>query len=365
MRNRRTAYLLGVAILLAGTSGACGDDDSPRNPVTPTPTPNTPVPPRTIRIRLTGPTTVSIGEPSQFTVAAEMSDGTTRDATTEATWRTNTTYLEMTAPGRFVGRASGEAFVNAQIPGVGSSTISAIIVVPRGTFRLSGTVRDQGVPIRGATVAIDSEALGRTTIVATDGTFRVYGVGGLTRVSAAKDGYETAFKDQTISSHQSIDLDLALSGPRRSVGGTYALRIAAPSASCPNLRGLTERSYVADVAQSGATLIVTLSGATFADDRGAARNQFAGVLQGADATFTLKNNLYYYYYYSPFPGFFPDLMEQVDSNTYISFSGVASTSVTPQGLSGRLSGTVIIYSGTRFAFVGSCRSSNIDFVMTR
>ena len=52
-----------------------------------------------------------------------------------------------------------------------SATIGEVIIVPEGTFRLSGTVRDAGALVD-ADVRIDDEALGRTDLRTIGGAVR-------------------------------------------------------------------------------------------------------------------------------------------------------------------------------------------------
>lgn len=357
MRSGRTLHVLGLALLISAAGGACGDDDlPPRNPLNPTsPTPTV----FTTRISVAGPTTAAIGEETVYTATALMSDGTTHDAAADVTWRTNPNLLDMTAPGRFVGKAGGDAFVTITL-GRLTSTISSVIVVPKGTFRLNGTVKDEGAPVRDATIFIDNQALGRRTIESPDGTYRVFGVAGLTRLSVSKPGYATNTSDLTITDHQRVDVDMKLSAPRDNIAGRYNLRITAPE-RCANLNEYRERRYEAVVEQNGPSLTVSLSGAAFVSNRGATQNRFTGQMQALDAIFSMRDNYFYYY---PYPGYYPDIYEEVSKEVFVGISGRAQAKVTAAGLSGRLAGNFVVVDH-RFQFIAKCSATDIEWVMTR
>ncbi len=93
----------GIAAALTGGMAACD----------PGGTPNFPSQPANIlsvmSFEVTGPGTVPPGGTAKFTATARMSDGTTRDVTAEATWRSSAqSVLSIDAAGLAVAHERGE-----------------------------------------------------------------------------------------------------------------------------------------------------------------------------------------------------------------------------------------------------------------
>jgi hypothetical protein len=354
MKTISTALV--VAATLAATLAACTSKQSPA-PTAPT-TPPAPVV-SIVRLELNGPGTVYIGQPAQFTVTAHQSDGTARDVTREAAWRSfNSNLLTMTTPGLFTGRSAGQTGVSVMLSGRGA-TISEVIVVPPGTFRLIGFVRDEGVPVE-AVVRIEDEALGRTEWQTQGSRYIVFGVAGATRVTVVKSGYELETKSQVLTTHQRIDFDLVLTRPRTDVSGRYTLTITA-APDCSTLPpDLLSRSYAAVVAQSGPTTTVTLEGAQFASSGNRTYNRFTGIHEVDRVTFRL---ILPYNYYSEFQ--YPDVFEVLAPDNYYTFHGTAVAFLGPATLSGSLDGFIGTYSGPTIRGTGGCRSANHRFVLAR
>jgi hypothetical protein len=351
--------VLAIALAVAATLAACRGK-SPTSPTTPPPAPAGPGVAITA-IALTGPGTVPLGQTVQFTATAQQSDGTTRDVTREATWSSfNTSLLSPGPTGQFTGRAKGQAGVRVSMAGR-SATMADIVIVPEGTFRLIGTVRDAGTLID-ADVRIDDEAMGRTDVRAVDGRYTVYGVRGNVRVTIEKSGYEPAVKSQVIDRHQTIDVELTLTRPRTELAGRYTLTITAVP-DCPALPAeLALRSYPANVTQSGATITVTLDGSQFVASAGRTLNRFSGIVEAERIVFKIAPVLdafYYYYFLSP------DILEQVGSNSYYAFEGTAVAALGGSTLSGTLSGAILRLDGPPYRLGTSCRSGSHRFVLTR
>jgi hypothetical protein len=115
-------------------------------------------------------------------------------------------------------------------------TASAIVMVlPTGTFLLTGIVSDGDVPVGGATVTVTAgqgAGLSASTSVY-DGSYLLYGVAGDVRVQVSKDGYATAIRTLTINSNGTADFTLAQSsrldrvrgaGPVTSAGDVKRIR---------------------------------------------------------------------------------------------------------------------------------------------
>ena len=343
-----------VALAMAATFSACRS----KPPTSPTPVPATV---SITRIDLTGPDTVPVGQTVSFTAIAQQSDGTTRDVTREASWNSgNSGLLVLAAPGQFTGRAKGQSSVHVSTSGRGASK-GDVIVVPEGTFRLMGTVRDSGT-ITEADVRIDDEAMGRTEVRTSAGRYVVFGVRGNTRVSVLKRGYEEAIKTESITSHQTLDFDLVLAKARPDLSGRYTLTVAAAS-ECRTLPlEIGSRSYSAEVTQSGAAITVTLDGTQFVTSGGRTLNRFTGFVEAELAIFKLSLAIDDYY-----DSFFrsPDVLEMLGPNDYYAFDGTAVASIGTGTLSGALSGVIVSLSAPPHKPINYCRSANHRFVLVR
>lgn len=358
--------MLSAALVIAATIVACDRKSSrlPTAPTTPT-APSTPTTPAVTitRLELIGPGTVYLGQAVQFTATAHQSDGTTRDVTRDVAWGSfNPSLLAMAAPGQFTGRAKGQTSMRVVAPGGRSATIGEVIIVPEGTFRLSGTVRDSGVLVE-AEIRIDDPALGRTDVRASGGRYVVFGVTGDTKVTVTKSGYQEETKRQVLTSHQTIDFDLALARPRTDISGRYTLTISA-APDCRTLPAeLVSRSYSAVVAQSGAAITVTLEGTQFFTSGSRTLNRFTGHLEAERAVFRLTPAYDYYYYYFALP----DIFEVLGAGSYYGLDGVAEAAIGAGNLSlsGPLSGWIGKVSGPPYRSAGGCRSANHRFVLAR
>ncbi|MBA2306298.1 MAG: hypothetical protein H0W08_27220 [Acidobacteria bacterium] len=356
----RTLTGFSAAVLITAALVACGDD-TPRPPVIPTaPTPPGPAPLTITRLELTGPTTVHVGETAQFTVTAHQSDGSTRDVTSDASWQLNHAILLTSAPGRFTGGQKGETHLNAMVGG--RSTGFRIIVVPPGTYRLTGTIRDEGIPLRPDSFFIEDEALGRSSPSVINGVYTIYGVAGRTRITVIKNGYETFNRDETITGHQTVDVNMALSRPRSDVSGRYMLTFTA----APECSALPEearaRTYPADVAQTGPRLEVTLEGERFFSSKGRTHNRFGGIVEAQTVRFQLTNTSfdYYQYFYA-----LPDVFEQLSASTLYAVEGVSDASISPNTISGTLKGAIGVFSPSPYRSLARCTSANHQLSLTR
>jgi hypothetical protein len=348
-----------IALAVAATLAACRGK-SPTSPTTPGPAPGGPTVTIT-GIALNGPGTVPLGQTVQFTAIAQQSDGTTRDVTREAAWSSfNSSVLSLGPSGQFTGRAKGQAGVRVSMAGR-SATMADVVIVPEGTFRLIGTVRDAGTLVD-ADVRVDDEAMGRTEVRAVGGRYTVFGVRGNVRVSIEKSGYEPAVRSQVIDRHQTLDVELTLTRPRTEVAGRYTLTITTVP-DCPGLPdALASRSYPATVTQSGAAITVTLDGSQFVASAGRTLNRFSGTVEAERIVFKIAPVLddYYYFYFLS-----PDILEQVGTNSFYAFDGTAVAALGGSTLSGTLSGAILRLDGPPYKLGTSCRSASHRFLLTR
>ncbi len=84
-----------------------------------------------------------------------------------------------------------------------------MMVVPAGTFRLTGRVLVGGTPLAGATVSIAfGTGTGATTITDSDGQYRLYGVAGVVQVQIVDLKYISLQQSVTVSNNTVADFTL-------------------------------------------------------------------------------------------------------------------------------------------------------------
>jgi hypothetical protein len=361
MRRTSLVAAVSIAAALAALLAAC--DKNPTRPSAgrlPSGTPSpTPAPVTIVRIELAGPGSVNLGGTAQFTATAHQSDGTTRDVTSEAVWRSgNSSVLSVSSTGLASGHSNGETAVSASLQGR-NGVRADVIVVPAGTYRLTGSLKEDGLQLSGVTIEIRTSTNEIRRLTA-NGIYKVYGVSGDTQVTVIKDGYESQTKRVDVTSHQSLDFDLVLSRPRADVSGRYTLTVTAAD-SCASLpEEARVRRYTAVVTQNGPRVSVTLEGAKFLTDRSRTRNSFNGVIEPSRVTFQLAESYYYYYYYT-----YPDVFEELTPTEYLSIGGLATTTAGATGLSGTLDGVISILQYPQMRMQSGCRASGHRFVFTR
>ncbi|MGH9200603.1 MAG: carboxypeptidase regulatory-like domain-containing protein [Vicinamibacterales bacterium] len=293
------------------------------------------------RLEITGPASVPPDRTAQFNAILRRSDGTTRDATAETQWLTRDQgVLTISPTGQATGHKRGETQISASIPGLqGTKTV---FVLPDGTFRLSGAVRNAGVPVGGARVEVTGgPAAGLVTMSDNlDGGYRLYGVSGDTSILATKDGYQSQEQRLFVTDHQTLNLDVTLVRVDN-VSGTYTMTITASELCRARLpEEARTRTYTVVLTQSGRDVEATLSGAAFAIDAEGRGNRFRGWLEPERLTLDLQPHDYYYYYF--LPGRHPDVIEQI-AGGYLVLAGAMRLSLSPRRLLGRLNGTMDLF----------------------
>src|SRR5262245_58619967 len=135
----RRSFTAGVTVLVATLAGCDSDKQSPVRP-SPTPTPTPPVLATSLTItgdgRFTAPNQVR-----QFTVAAQMSEGSTRDATAEALWEsTNIDVVTVSTRGEVTSVGPGLATITATALGQGAGS-DVSVSAPGDAPGISGLYR--------------------------------------------------------------------------------------------------------------------------------------------------------------------------------------------------------------------------------
>jgi hypothetical protein len=319
------------------------------------------------RLELIAPAEIAPGESVQLTVNASRADGSVENVSSKAQWTPSTSQIvQVSSTGLATGKNIGEQTVSAQFFGLSAG--ARILVLPKGTFRLSGNVRESGVGIANVTLTVISGVgEGLTTKSSSDGFYALYGVSGPVRVDAKKDGYLNGTQRLDVTAHRTSDFDIAPERPRTDYRGTYTLTIAAPS--CRSGKGTfpdeaRRRVYTANVTQEGGRLTVRLSDADFIVTNGRG-NSFVGFVDTTDViTFSLSDpDFYYYYFYSDY-----DIAERFDAGALL-VGGIASARGTATAISGTLRGSIQIASRPtppfQSPFVSACHSDKHGFEMVR
>jgi hypothetical protein len=187
-------HLVAVVLLAALCAGA-GCNRSVKTPTGPTTGVSDPAPPppaQVIAVIVTGNVSLgAIGDSSQMTARATMSDGSAKDVTNTAQWTSeDATVLTVTPGGLVTVVRYGRAFIRAAYaPKSGGVTVSA---TPSGTFVVWGRVREPGNSGIGS-VRVVEPLSGMSTTSDGQGSFSLAVLTAL-RLTFEKDGFEsTAF----------------------------------------------------------------------------------------------------------------------------------------------------------------------------
>jgi hypothetical protein len=362
IRSRYVAVIAAIGVVLVFAS--CNDETptSPRPPQQPA----QPAPVAVVRLELVAQPEIAPGESVQLTANAVKSDGTVENVSSQAQWATtDSAVLQLSSTGLATGINGGEAIVSARFSGRGASR--RIFVLPTGTFRLTGTIKESGFGIANVTVAVISGVgAGLTTLSGFGGSYTLYGVSGPVQIHLKKEGYRNDIQQLAVTAHRTADFEIVADRPRKDYRGTYTLTISAAS-PCSFASGsfpdaAKSRVYTANVAQDAGRLTVTLTDADFIVTNGFG-NRFSGFVDATDAMTFAIGDAYYYYYYS---GHF-DIVERF-SNTALVISGTVSARGTPGLISGTLNGSFLIASRATPPFVsfGSrCYATAHSFEMVR
>jgi hypothetical protein len=222
-----------------------------------------------INVKISGASTIAPGNTAQLSASATHADGTSQDVTTTVQWHSSdTSILTISATGLASGIQAGDILVTATLsPGVAATQM--ILVVPAGTFRLSGVVRGLGGFLDGALVQVTAGIGAGLSSSTAGGTYRLYGVAGNIQVTVSKTSDVPATQALTVDSNTVLDFDLVTVNPPPDLVGTYTLRITAdPGCATAGDGALPaigrEREYTATIQPSGGNGIrAGLSGANF------------------------------------------------------------------------------------------------------
>jgi len=361
--HRFVSILVASATVIALATAVTSCDKNPASP-NPIPAPGgNPTTPTVVRIVIAGPASVEPGGSAQLSVTAIKSDGSSEDFTSQTTWAsTNTNVVTVNSAGLLNGLARGEGVIIARYQT--RTTSQSVLVLPKDTFRLTGTVTDSGIALPGVTVAVIAGiGEGLTATTDTGGNYRFYGVAGTVRLHAKKESYSNQIEEIQVTANRSANIPMSFAGQRLSLAGQFTLTIGVKGGFCFGTlpQDARNRTYVATVEQNGARLSVTLSGADFIVTNGAG-NRFDGDLIGDRVVFRFGYDYYYYYYVSE------NAIVERFPPTALVISGVVDSKATASRISGRMAGVVGISRNAVppfFQLTGSCSGQDHQFEMVR
>jgi hypothetical protein len=341
----RTRFLLAV---IAASAMGC-------SPPSPTPIQTGPT---VSSLTISGPATIAPGATAQFTASARMSDGSTLDYTSKVSWRSNNvTILAIAGTGQATGQAAGETQVQAVLPTLRMG--ANVMVIPAGTYRLTGNVTESGLPVSKATVAVASGVgTGLSAVTDFNGAYRIYGVAGPIELSVTKDGYTPVVQAAVIDAMGVLDIPVVQVN-ERNLAGTYALTIAM-SGTCsvyppavPLSDDLRQRHYTATITEAGPSFRVDLSGANFVVKDGLGSG-FSGRIEPSQITFTIGDG-----YYTPYP----DIVESLGDNI-LTIAGGGTLTTSGTDIAGSMGGGMYVGKPPVWSFgfpTSGCGSNSIQF----
>ena len=323
---RRTALTLaGLCAAVATALSSCG-----RNTSVPT------GPSNLVSLKVMAPSTIAPGSTAQLSALGTYTDGSSKDVTMAVQWHSSdTSILSISATGLASGVHVGDVTIAAAYTGV--SGTQSIVVVPAGTFRLSGQVTGLGSVLDGALVQVIAGIGAGLSSSTAGGTYRLYGVAGDIQVTVSNTSYLTITQAVTVNDNTSLNFDLTPAAPPPDLAGPYTLAITADPA-CPTTDAgalpsvARERRYAATINPTGNQLKVALSGANFAPN---SSNSLDGRLTPDGATIWANVEDYYYSGVRNLAEVLPD------GDVYL-VSGIMDVTRSGNDLVGSLNGTIRI-----------------------
>ena len=214
--DRDVCAALSTAILLAVLFVACD-----KNPGRPTPVPGVP---SVVRLELAGPGSIAPSAAEQFRATAHMSDGSQRDVTAEAAWSSaNGSIVSVSSGGLATAHERGETDIRAAV----SQSISTkvVMVLPPGTFKVSGQVLDEHFSVTDARVEVTAGSATGLSTLSQRGHYALYGVSGPTEIRAAKEGYQPRVETLDVIGHRILDIPLIFLRPPWDPSGSTSSRL--------------------------------------------------------------------------------------------------------------------------------------------
>jgi hypothetical protein len=195
VRYSRSSLAVVLLILLTSTWTSCGGDKS--TPATTTPTSPSSASPSVTGLSISGNLTLTaVGETSQLTATATLSDNTTKDVTSSGRWQWGNTQVITISSGGLVTVVGFGATWISFVYQTRGATGNVTATLP-GTFAIGGRVREPGVGNLPNVTVVDTIS-GRSATTGSDGEFSLAELPRLpAHIKADKEGYEPAEVDAT------------------------------------------------------------------------------------------------------------------------------------------------------------------------
>lgn len=336
----RTAVCVFPALLAGAAAMFVSCADNPSGPSS--------LPPAlTAELHMSVPSEIEPGEVVQVRLTLRRGDRAVEDVTDRASWASgDTSVLALTPTALATGVKPGESRISAAYEGRTAS--AQVLVLPRGTYRLVGVIRDaEGAVLSGVTItALSGDASGQTARSRADGGYAVYGLKGLVRIGLSRPGYFGAEHEVDVVGHMTQNFSMTLDGPPTKFNGRYNLTISAAN-GCPSgfPSDAARRTYTAELSQQAEGIMVTLHDRDFLPHTDVANqtrgDRFWGYAapDGRSAWFIIGDDFYY-----PSPGAYGIAERFGDTALLIEASGTGRG--TTDRIEGTLAGSIYIGGST-------------------
>jgi hypothetical protein len=184
------------------------------------------------RIEIDGPADMAPAQSATFRATTVSSTGTREDITEKSGWQTSdTNILTVAGPGVVTAHDRGETDI--VVTYAQTSATMRVLVLESGTYRVTGHVLEDGLPVAGARVVVTRGiGSGLTTTSNAAGVFALYGVAGDVDLTASREGYQDTTRSVTVTSQMTPDVPIkAIEEPLR-LAGEWTLDVrSSPSCS--------------------------------------------------------------------------------------------------------------------------------------
>jgi hypothetical protein len=211
-----------------------------------------------------------------------------------------------------------------------------LVVLPDGTYRVTGRVVDADVPtFNVADARVEFTPGSVVAFTDSNGSYRAYGVAADATMRVTAYGYQEYEQSIHLTAHGSQHIQLTQL-PGLSLTGNYTLAFdvtdgCQAGGTIPSLAtDLRHRTYDAVLTQNGSNVDVMLTESRFRLESGDG-NHFSGTVTGNRVTFTIDFALDY--------GAYADVVEQLTNNTFLIPVGTAVVTLSSSGLSGQMTRT--------------------------
>ena len=293
----------------------------------------------------------------QYAATAQYSDGSSEDVTSRAVWWTvYPSILRSDGAGVFSAGKPGEAHVHGAL---GQKLhFFNVLVLPPGTFKLQGAVTESGGNrLDGAFIEIVSGTGTGARAETRNGSYTLYGAGGIVRLRAFADGFTSDIRDVDVTSHEMHEsFVLTRVTPPANLSGLWTMTLSA-SAACRDVpeRALP-RTYRAEVAQQDLQLKVAISSPTL---RGVFTNLPGSVL-GWQVRFSIHGDTTYIDPVWTSPSF----VDVVSDTETFGFMGDVGGMLHGAEIRAQLSGDLLYWDARRPSFAPNWLCTADDHVVT-